>query len=277
LKKNNIHITYKYFFLFLFFSCLQNNNFTYAGNPQDEYHNNSIEPYSFDEDSLDFYRKQLKYPALPKDTERPEEREKDDEWERIEQWDEERTGKRQEESRRQETTQEYDFSSNSLGEFWVTLAKVLLFLLLALLVGYIIYKVSEHKKPSSKTKKTTRQNREIELEEIRENLHETDLQRLIRQAVSSGDYQHAISLYYLEVLKKLSEKDLIFWRKAKTNAEYLREVSKLDIAPQFRRLTHIFESIFYGEQEISPAEFQNLQALFENMLETVDKTKALNG
>ena len=259
----------------MFFSFLQNNSFIYAGNPQDDYHNNAIKPHNFDKDSLDFYREQLKYPALQKQTEEQREQEQREQEQRDE-WDGEGSGERQESNGTRETTQYDKFDSGSLGDFWVILAKVVFFLLLAFLVGFIIYKVSDSKRPAAKKKKNIRQNREIELEEIKENLHETDLQRLIKQATSSGDYQYAISLYYLEVLKRLSEKNLIVWRKAKTNAEYLRELSILDIAPPFRKLTHIFESIFYGEQEITTTEFQNLQPLFENMLDTIDKTKVLN-
>ncbi len=262
----HISIFNKLFFLFLFFSSLQNNNFIYAGNPQDDYHNNAIQPQSFNKDSLDFYRAQLKYPDVQKNTAEQEE------------WEQRQENEWDGEGNRTRETSRYDNSyGGSLGDFWVTLAKIVFFLLLALLIGFIIYKVSDSKRPTAKKKKTTRQSREIELEEIKENLHETDLQQLIKQATSSGDYQHAVSLYYLEVLKRLSAKNLIVWRKAKTNAEYLRESSQLDIAPQFRKLTHIFESIFYGEQEITITEFQGFQALFEDMLKTIDKTEALNG
>ncbi|MEY4927116.1 MAG: hypothetical protein RI894_1552, partial [Bacteroidota bacterium] len=64
----------------------------------------------------------------------------------------------------------------------------------------------------------------ISLEDVENDLHESDLERFLRQALENGDYRLALRIYYLMILKALSLKELIAWKKDKTNNEYCREL-----------------------------------------------------
>ena len=54
-------------------------------------------------------------------------------------------------------------------------------------------------------------------EKIEENIHESDLDKFIKQAESEEKYNLAIRLYYLAIIKELSLGKLIKWKRNKTN------------------------------------------------------------
>lgn len=51
----------------------------------------------------------------------------------------------------------------------------------------------------------------IRYDEIERNLHLVDFEKLIKQSIQSGEQRLSIRYYYLFLLKKLSEKELIEW------------------------------------------------------------------
>ena len=107
------------------------------------------------------------------------------------------------------------------------------------------------------------------IEEAEENLLETDLQRFLREALEKGDYRLAVRVYYLEVLKQLSLKNLIKWQRDKTNSEYLREMRKQSHFKDFRHVTRIFERVWYGDTEIEQDAFQQISPEFDEYLKRV--------
>jgi hypothetical protein len=104
-----------------------------------------------------------------------------------------------------------------------------------------------------------------------ENVHELDFETMIQNALTGGDYRLATRLYYLSILKKLSEAGLINWQKNKTNFEYYYELKGEDRRKQFYNLTRIFESVWYGKHEITGNVFdENLKA-FTGFLQTIKR------
>jgi hypothetical protein len=94
-----------------------------------------------------------------------------------------------------------------------------------------------------------------------ENVHELDFDDLIKDAVKAANYRLATRLYYLKALKKLSDNGLINWQKNKTNFEYYYELKEPGQRKDFYQLTRIFESVWYGNADITAAEFdENLKA-----------------
>jgi hypothetical protein len=99
-------------------------------------------------------------------------------------------------------------------------------------------------------------------------LHETDLERFLRQALTDTDYRTAVRLYYLSILKQYSLREIISWKKDKTNNEYLTEVRRSN-APtyaDFRAATLIFERVWYGEKVIEARDYAKIQPKFEQLL-----------
>lgn len=107
---------------------------------------------------------------------------------------------------------------------------------------------------------------EIHLETIEENLHEAEMNPLIRQAIEQGQYALAIRLYFLAILKELSLMQAIRWKKNKTNREYLQELQNQSDHADFSRTARIFERIWYGNRIITAGEFRQVEFPFADFL-----------
>lgn len=100
-------------------------------------------------------------------------------------------------------------------------------------------------------------------------LHETDLERFLRNALANGQYALAIRLYYLQAIKDLSERGNIKWAKEKTNRDYLREMRNHPQHDNFRSATRTFERVWYGNEGLNADEFARLEPQFKSLLANI--------
>ena len=114
----------------------------------------------------------------------------------------------------------------------------------------------------------TPQKADFELADIENNLHETDLDRYLRTAITNNDYRLAVRLYYLNILKQYSLHELIVWKKDKTNGEYLTEIRRRNdpTYPDFRTATLLFERVWYGDKVINERGYAEIQRVFQRLL-----------
>lgn len=125
---------------------------------------------------------------------------------------------------------------------------------------------------SQKNKKISQAKNHINLDNIEENLHESDLEGFIKQALSDKNYALAIRLYYLAILKELSLSGQIKWKKDKTNQEYLREMNGQNLKPNFQETTLIFERVWYGTGALTESIFQEIEPKFKAVLQAATAT-----
>ena len=137
--------------------------------------------------------------------------------------------------------------------------------LMWLAVAGIVYGIYRMLK-APKNRVIARDGVEITLENLEEYLHETDLERFLREALEKGDYPLVIRLYYLQIIKSLSEKNAIRWSKEKTNRDYLRETREHRMGEQFRIVTRTYERVWYGNQSLTLHEFGRLEPQFKNLI-----------
>lgn len=108
----------------------------------------------------------------------------------------------------------------------------------------------------------------IELEEINPSeIPLTELERLLREAIAKGDYRGAIRIYFIFIIRDLSEKRWISWQKEKTNFHYLREMSGKNEFDDFNRSVSFFEIIWYGKREIDLTKFEQIRPSFTRFLD----------
>jgi hypothetical protein len=107
---------------------------------------------------------------------------------------------------------------------------------------------------------------EITLANLDEYIHETDLERFLREALAASNWPLAVRLYFLQTIKQLSEKGVIVWSKEKTNRDYLREMRSHRLGMQFRDATRQYERVWYGNQGISAEDFARLEPEFKALL-----------
>ena len=96
-----------------------------------------------------------------------------------------------------------------------------------------------------------------------ENIHELDFAARLAEAEAAGNRRLALRLGYLQLLKQLSDQQLIDWQPDKTNQTYLRELAagpRPALRPPFAELTRQFEYVWYGELPLSPTLYGEARA-----------------
>lgn len=89
-----------------------------------------------------------------------------------------------------------------------------------------------------------------------------DYDPALQDALKNGNYKLAYRLKYLSVLKKLIDKNLVLYRKEKTNYEYLLQLNGKSVYEPFRMLTFNFDGIWYGEMNINQTLYNSLEKHF---------------
>ena len=138
-----------------------------------------------------------------------------------------------------------------------------------LLGGFVIYLLlrlilgsdMQFWKKSRKSKKITES-----LVYKEEDIHETDLEALLSNALKNQEFRLAIRYYYLLILRGLSHKKLIDYHKDKTNSEYLFEIKSDDLRDQFSHLSYIYAYVWYGEFAIDENAFSKAENKYQSFL-----------
>ena len=100
-------------------------------------------------------------------------------------------------------------------------------------------------------------------------INSKNLEQLIKDAVEAKEYRLAIRFYYLFVLKKLADKEMIIWQQEKTNEDYLAEVSNENLKPDFTKSTRLYDFVWYGNFNINETEFLKAQQLFNSLTKRI--------
>ena len=105
----------------------------------------------------------------------------------------------------------------------------------------------------------------IEAKNVEQNIHTTNFNSLIKEALANNDFRLAIRYHYLQVLKTLSKKGKIEWDTEKTNYDYYRELKDKDIKKQFQYISYIYDYCWYGEFEIKDIDYNKAVLAFEKL------------
>lgn len=113
----------------------------------------------------------------------------------------------------------------------------------------------------------------IDYQVLEQDIHALDFEKAIEGALSDQQFRLATRLYYLQVLKSLSNQDLIEWRLNKTNRSYIYELKPIELRQEFESLTTLFEYIWYGDFLISAIEFESIQNQFSNFNRSITRSR----
>ena len=153
---------------------------------------------------------------------------------------------------------------------------ILKFVIIALGIGLIVFILVKVLSTDSifakKDKNISGKTAIYDLEEIEENLLETELDGSIQKAIQDGNFALAIRLYYLSIIRELSLAKALDWKKEKTNFQYLRELRNHPLKDSFKNATNIFERIWYGEEELPADRFRAIAPEFEQLLKASRKS-----
>lgn len=96
-----------------------------------------------------------------------------------------------------------------------------------------------------------------------------DINALIEEALKQKNYRLAVRYYYLLVLQKLSNKELIDWQFQKTNHDYIYEIKNEMLRKQFVSVTRIYDFIWYGNFDVNEEAFAKAKLEFSKINEAI--------
>lgn len=109
----------------------------------------------------------------------------------------------------------------------------------------------------------------IDYEDVEKNIKNADFEKLIQQALKSGEKRLTIRYYYLWLLQKMSAKEIIVWDIEKTNSDYLYEIKNPKLKDDFAYSSYLYNYIWYGEFDLDDMTFEKAKITFDNTLKTI--------
>jgi lipopolysaccharide export system permease protein len=141
----------------------------------------------------------------------------------------------------------------------------------ALLLAYLIYRFVGEGNIFLGSGRRIASVEDIDLEDIEENLEQAELNPLIKKAIEARNFPLATRLYYLAILKELTLKGAIAWKRDKTNRTYVSEMRSHNLFESFRSVTGIFERVWYGDTALDAIGFEQIQPSFQHLLSQTRK------
>ncbi|MEL1244094.1 DUF4129 domain-containing protein [Flavobacterium sp. DGU11] len=102
-----------------------------------------------------------------------------------------------------------------------------------------------------------------------ENIHEMDFRKLVDETKQTGDYKLTVRYYFLWVLKKLSNREIIDWHWDKTNSDYLYEIRDNKLKKDFEYLSYVYDYSWYGDFPLDEKAFEKAEKAFQKTLNTL--------
>lgn len=158
----------------------------------------------------------------------------------------------------------YDPGSLSMGSGVSNLLIVILIIALAALIFYLFFR-----NPASPEKKVIP--KDLEEDVNPSEIPKSELELRLEEAIRNGDYRKAIRIYFIFIIKGLSEKKWITWEKEKTNFAYLNEMRKHNLYTEFDQSVMLYEIVWYGKRKVDVGTYGQLEPIFKNLIKKIEK------
>jgi hypothetical protein len=110
--------------------------------------------------------------------------------------------------------------------------------------------------------------------EINEDINKLDIEDLIKKAKLDKNWRLATRYYYLKLLKLLSTNEIIVWEINKTNRDYINELRESNYFEKFKKLSKIYNYVWYGDFSISETDFIAISVEFDTVLQNIKPIEA---
>ena len=130
-------------------------------------------------------------------------------------------------------------------------------------VGFLMWYLASNNIGLFRKKARNIQEAEPGEEIMPEDIFAINYQKEIDKAAAAGNYRLAIRLYFLRLLKDMSEKNIISYKQDRTNFDYVLQLYKTSYYDGFFRLTRNYEYSWYGQFDISPETYGIIKNDFE--------------
>lgn len=160
----------------------------------------------------------------------------------------------------------------SLGDSTTGISGFTIFMriLAILIIGFVIYMIVRAVLNKEGMWIFSRSRKNISVQDINEeNIHQMDFKQLTEDTKKAGDYKLAVRYYYLWLLKKLSNNEIIDWHWDKTNRDYLYEIKNSTLKKDFEYLSYVYDYSWYGDFPLDEAAFIKAEKAFIKTLNTL--------
>ncbi|MBA4166087.1 MAG: DUF4129 domain-containing protein [Chitinophagaceae bacterium] len=134
----------------------------------------------------------------------------------------------------------------------------ILYFILAAVLAYLSYQVII----ANNLFIASRKRRKKDNEKFGDNDVPEDVDARIAAAIAAGEYRLAVRYYYLRTLGLLNEKDKIRLHAGSTNYDYIQQMREHSYVSDFRKLTDIYEYVWYGEFQPDRKQFETISSGF---------------
>ncbi|HEX9599955.1 MAG TPA: hypothetical protein VF985_00560 [Mariniflexile sp.] len=100
---------------------------------------------------------------------------------------------------------------------------------------------------------------------VEENIKDVNFDHLIEAALKDNNYRLATRYLYLKSLKLLTNKNIIEWHYDKTNSDYINEIKDEKTKLIFKRISYIYDYVWYGEFPIDEAIYSKNRSDFDKL------------
>ncbi|MFC7357603.1 hypothetical protein ACFQO1_07885 [Jejudonia soesokkakensis] len=135
------------------------------------------------------------------------------------------------------------------------------YVIIGIIIVYIIVRLLVGERASSFFTRKSTLVAPLNIQE--EHIETIDLDVYITDALSEKNYRLAIRYMYLKSLKMLSLKNIIDWHFDKTNTDYYHEITNTDIKEGFKKVSYLYDNIWYGEYVLDENGFYKAQQDFD--------------
>jgi len=156
-------------------------------------------------------------------------------------------------------------TSGGGGMSWLS---YLLAFLLVVLLAFLIYQLFLKSSFDDKGQKIASSFEDVEPTQI----PKSELELLLEKALKENDFRSAIRIYFIFIIKDLSEKEWIRWEKKKTNFSYLIEMRNKPQYNSFNETVSIYELVWYGNYTIKKEDYKNIEPQFKSLLNSLKST-----
>jgi hypothetical protein len=159
-------------------------------------------------------------------------------------------------------------TNSKLSPEFIAIIKYSLFGIVILLLVFIGYKLIANEKFFNNKK--LEKPKVYTLENLEENLNEADIDLFLQDALAHKDFRLSVRLMYLNVIKALAQKELIIWKRDKTNGDYLQEMNKHKLYKDFRKCTLVYEYVWFNElNDFNREQHERIKPAFEQLLASI--------
>ena len=144
--------------------------------------------------------------------------------------------KQEKETRKNKPEENVSQPKRTVNSAFMNILAILIVLVIILLIVYFMYK---NKQP---IKKVTG----FDENKAPADIPKTELELALEKAIQNKNYREAVRIYFVFIIKDLSEKNWIKWKKNKTNFSYLSEMTGRDEYHGFYQVVTLYEIIWYG-------------------------------